>query len=143
MESLLKMSGLLSDEEAGKTDLGTLERRLAEKASTFESQTRSDSAKPTTAASSTTVQGSRSPDTTPQNDNQSSPRTLVASPTEESSKDRREEVENLSDLMCSLVTNNCGETRYIGRTALSANGDSCLLMGRFIIRSLHFLAERH
>lgn len=25
-----------------------------------------------------------------------------------------EEVEALSDMMCSLVTNNCGETRYIG-----------------------------
>ena len=26
-----------------------------------------------------------------------------------------EEVEALSDMMCSLVTNNCGETRYIGK----------------------------
>lgn len=28
-----------------------------------------------------------------------------------------EEVEELSDMMCSLVTNNCGETRYIGQIA--------------------------
>ena len=29
-------------------------------------------------------------------------------------KEGEEEVEALSELMCSLVTNNCGETRYIG-----------------------------
>ena len=28
-----------------------------------------------------------------------------------------EEVEELSDMMCSLVTNNCGETRYIGASS--------------------------
>ena len=32
----------------------------------------------------------------------------------EREKAREEEVEALSDMMCSLVTNNCGETRYIG-----------------------------
>lgn len=31
-----------------------------------------------------------------------------------------EEVEALSDLMCSLVTNNCGETRYIGKLVAQA-----------------------
>src|SRR6266516_7540106 len=31
MESLLKLSGLLPDEDNGKTDLGTLEKRLADK----------------------------------------------------------------------------------------------------------------
>lgn len=30
-------------------------------------------------------------------------------------KDNNEEVEALSEMMCSLVTNTSGETRYIGR----------------------------
>lgn len=29
-----------------------------------------------------------------------------------------EEVEALSDMMCSLVTNNCGESRYIGESCI-------------------------
>ena len=33
---------------------------------------------------------------------------------DEEEDDTQEGVEELSDMMCSLVTNNCGETRYIG-----------------------------
>jgi len=36
-------------------------------------------------------------------------------------KAREEEVEALSDMMCSLVTNNCGETRYIGGSGWEEN----------------------
>lgn len=36
------------------------------------------------------------------------------SSTVEEPEQTEEEVEALSDMMCSLVTNNCGETRYIG-----------------------------
>ena len=49
---------------------------------------------------------------TPRRDSQSSPRESMTSPGTEGEK--REDVENLSDLMCSLVTNNVGETRYGG-----------------------------
>ena len=42
MESLLRMSGLLTEEEAGRTDLGTLEKRLAEKASSKEKRREQD-----------------------------------------------------------------------------------------------------
>jgi len=52
-----------------------------------------------------------------------------------------EEVEALSDMMCSLVTNNCGETRYIGK---SAQWRSRLLgtnVCRIIFWILNFLAE--
>ena len=35
----------------------------------------------------------------------------------ERNKGEEEEVEALSDMMCSLVTNNSGETRYIGMSA--------------------------
>ena len=119
MEALLKMSGLLTDEEAGKTDLGTLEKRLAEKSTAPSGpRPRTDSGQGTNSTSTATQQQTPDTDHTPQNDSLSSPHTSTASVNEENGKDKREDVENLSDMMCSLVTNNCGETRYIGKTAL-------------------------
>ncbi len=109
MEALLKMSGLLSEDDGGKTDLGTLEKRLAEKASPNADNSRRNSLKMSN--------GTESCHSTPQNqDMHSSPRTSVATPGSEKDKEREKEseVEALSDMMCSLVTNNCGETRYIG-----------------------------
>jgi hypothetical protein len=109
MEALLKMSGLLSEEDAGKTDLGTLERKLAEKSVSNGDGSRRNSLKPSN--------GTDSHHSTPRNvDMQSSPRTSIASPGSEKEKEKEKEaeVEALSDMMCSLVTNNCGETRYIG-----------------------------
>jgi hypothetical protein len=61
--------------------------------------------------------------------NISTPRSAITSPEPQSkdkekrnskdgkdgqSENKEEPVEALSDMMCSLVTNNCGETRYIG-----------------------------
>jgi hypothetical protein len=110
MESLLKLSGLVNEDDLGKTDLGTLEKRLADKSlanglNSSKESNRSNSVNPSTTTPEAT-QG------TPEHDKQSSPRTSVTSP--ESQKEHEEEVEHLSDMMCSLVTNNCGETRYIG-----------------------------
>lgn len=111
MESLLKMSGLLTEEEAGRTDLGTLEKRLADKAS---STARGESPKPTRSTSSA-PNTTDSQQGTPGQETQSSPQDSAASPATDAKDDKkREEVENLSDMMCSLVTNNIGETRYIG-----------------------------
>lgn len=115
MESLLRMSGLLSDEDAGKTDLGALEKRLAEKVSTKEMPSRrTDSPAPTRSGT-----GSSLPDNSPRpqshRDSHDTPRDAVASPSTDGDKSSREEVENLSEAMCSLVTNNVGETRYIGQ----------------------------
>jgi hypothetical protein len=115
MESLLKISGLLTDEEAGKTDLGTLEKRLAEKVTSNGSpllQDRTHASGP-----SSTVHPSESNGSTPQHEPQQSPHTAATSPSVEAEKAKKAEVENLSDMMCSLVTNNCGETRYIGMSA--------------------------
>jgi hypothetical protein len=117
MEALLKMSGLLSEEDGGKTDLGTLEKRLAEKATPKGDDSRRNSFK--------LSNGTESHHSTPQNhDMISSPRTSIATPGSERDKEKEKEaeVEALSDMMCSLVTNNCGETRYIG------NSLSCLLL---------------
>jgi len=110
MESLLKLSGLLSEEDGGRTDLGTLEKRLADKSLSNgdtppRSSNRSGSVNPPRAST-------ESHHTTPRLEVTSSPRSSMTSP--ESQKEGEEEVEALSDMMCSLVTNNCGETRYIG-----------------------------
>jgi hypothetical protein len=115
MESLLKMSGLLTDEEAGKTDLGTLEKRLAEKVTTNGSPLLQDKAP--ASRTSSTVHPSESNGSTPQRETHS-PRTATTSPGVDAEKEKKAEVENLSDMMCSLVTNNCGETRYIGKNTL-------------------------
>ena len=110
MESLLRLSGLLSEDDVGKTDLGTLEKRLADRSMgsggmSSKNSNRSSSANPTAPATG-------SHHSTPRMDSYSSPRTPVTSP--DSQKETENEVEGLSDMMCSLVTNNCGETRYIG-----------------------------
>ena len=112
---LLTNSGLLNEDDNG-TDLGELERRLAEK-----NQSRRTSAAPASSPGSTEH-------STQHGDNGPTPRSALASP-EPQSKDGEktdaksngdktpregEGVEELSDMMCSLVTNNCGETRYIG-----------------------------
>lgn len=115
MESLLKMSGLLTAEEAGKTDLGTLEKRLAEKVTSNGSPLLQD--RPHASATSSTVHPSESDGSTPQHETQQSPRTAATSPGLDTEKAKKAEVENLSDMMCSLVTNNCGETKYIGMNA--------------------------
>jgi hypothetical protein len=110
MESLLKLSGLLHEED-DRTDLGTLEKRLADK-----TQNMSNGGTPTKSpASVSTPLPSASSDSrhnTPQTERRTSPRQSVASVKVEQRS--TEEVEALSDMMCSLVTNNHGETRYIG-----------------------------
>ncbi|KAF8458322.1 fungal-specific transcription factor domain-containing protein [Terfezia claveryi] len=101
MESLLKLSGLLPDDPDGKTDLGDLERRLTE-----QSQGRA-SVSVAGRSSSESVRG-HTPGSSPMH-------SVINSPTSKA-KDE-EEAENLSDMMCSLVTNNCGETRFIGSSS--------------------------
>lgn len=110
MESLLRLSGLLSEDDNGKTDLGTLEKRLADRTNALNAARNANPNK--FAVPSATQQSATSHNTTPRMDSQSSPRTAATSP--ESQKESETEVEALSDMMCSLVTNNCGETRYIG-----------------------------
>ncbi|KAJ5094569.1 hypothetical protein N7456_010430 [Penicillium angulare] len=111
MESLLRLSGLLSEDDNGKTDLGTLEKRLADRTSALNTARNGS----TFSAPSATQQATTSHNTTPRMDSHSSPHTAATSP--ESQKESETEVEALSDMMCSLVTNNCGETRYIGSSS--------------------------
>ena len=140
MESLLKLSGLLGGEDDDRTDLGTLERRLADK-----THNQSNGGTPTKESSRSSKSGSQpsifqSPQNTPQIEKLPTP---VYSPAGQSSKKKEEAVEELSDMMCSLVTNNCGETRYIGIISISQASSASLMLCRVFVRLLDFLTERH
>lgn len=111
MESLLKLSGLLNEKDGDRTDLGTLEKRLADKAST---QNALES--PEGRSKSISHPDNRQQNTPPL-EKILTPKSSAASP--ETPKEPEEEVEALSDMMCSLVTNNCGETRYIGKALMT------------------------
>ena len=115
MESLLRMSGLLNEEDGDRTDLGSLEKQLANRSS------KSNSGTPDLSTQSGSQSRTRdSQHSTPQMDKIATPKSSVASP--EPPKHNEAEVEELSDMMCSLVTNNCGETRYIGMYHLPSPG---------------------
>lgn len=112
MESLLRLSGILSEEDlAGATDLGTLEKRLADKTAAAK-----EKASPDGSGSTPGVREGQDVSTngTPRPGATASPRSEETSPEPPKSGRSEGEVEELSDMMCSLVTNNCGETRYIG-----------------------------
>lgn len=111
MESLLRLSGLLSEDDGGKTDLGTLEKRLADRSVVNEPSSSTNRFN----VPNTSQQTSTSRQSTPRMESHSSPRTAPTSP--EPQKESENEVEGLSDMMCSLVTSNSGETRYIGNFA--------------------------
>lgn len=124
MESLLRLSGLLGDDDDGSTDLGTLEKRLAEKNGGVSVPTGAASSRHSAASSlgpekenEASISGSPGPQPT------DTPITSPGDPPKSAARSE-EEVEALSDMMCSLVTNNCGETRYIGMTAVGYQGGS-------------------
>lgn len=101
MESLLKLSGLLPEGDI-KADLGDLERRLQDKAQ------QSSVAGSVTTPSNVGRSSSESTRDTP------SPSTLHSALNSPVVCKDEDEVEALSDQMCSLVTNNYGESRFIG-----------------------------
>jgi hypothetical protein len=140
MESLLRLSGLLSEEDGGRTDLGTLEKRLADRQQKIGS---TSSRRSTTSTSAVNRSSSESVRNSPPQDRATTPPgSTVTSPG--SREDPEEEVEALSDMMCSLVTNNCGESRFIGTDAPHTSPSFlALTMLRFIIGILYIFAERH
>lgn len=117
MESLLKLSGILGDEE-GAPDLGQLEKKLADKAGlTTQNQRRRPSSSdapsrssPRPHSSDQSGRGDGTLEYTVVNGQQS----RRGSESPRAGTKKNEEVEALSDMMCSLVTNNYGETRFIG-----------------------------
>ncbi|PGH15981.1 hypothetical protein AJ80_05357 [Polytolypa hystricis UAMH7299] len=113
MESLLRLSGLLTEADSGKTDLGVLEKRLADKSA----MAGANPPKPPAPTGQLNPMNSQLPSrhSTPRNDSHSSPKSTMTSPS--SQRDSEAELDNISDMMCSLVTNNAGETRYIGSSS--------------------------
>lgn len=119
MESLLKLSGLLGEEDVS-TDLGALEKRLAdqaaqnrEQASQTQNGTANNDQTPTvspTRPEVTVENGTNEMESSSSLDG----KTAGRAPSTSNTTENREAVEALSDMMCSLVTTNCGETRYIG-----------------------------
>ncbi|KAK3299428.1 fungal-specific transcription factor domain-containing protein [Chaetomium fimeti] len=120
MEHLLRLSGLLGEDDNGATDLGTLEKKLVEKhqQSRQASQAVSDPTSPPpvpgqeAARASTPHSSLASPEPAKDSDKMSS-----VTPEKDSQDGDREEVAELSEMMCSLVTNTNGETRYIGSSS--------------------------
>jgi hypothetical protein len=142
MESLLRLSGLLSEDDAGATDLGTLEKRLAEKTVELGKDGTSSKRNSGTpgAPNDESVHG------TPRQGGIPSPAasgSTSTSPEPTKTEKKEGEVEALSDMMCSLVTNNCGETRYIGLFSRFFRCFRALTGHRVFIWILYFLTQGH
>jgi hypothetical protein len=138
MESLLRLSGLLSDEDAGATDLGTLEKRLADKTAAMQRE------------GSTPNRNSGTPGPFKDGSSDGTPRQMEGSPASQSAspeppnlRKKEEEVEALSDMMCSLVTNNSGETRYIGWYSRISILHSTLNFVRLLIWFFDIFSKRY
>ncbi|KAH8652373.1 fungal-specific transcription factor [Xylariales sp. PMI_506] len=115
MENLLRLSGLLGEDD-DMTDLATLEKRLAEKHGQNR-QVAGLMSEPTSPSQATSGR-----------DGSMTPQSALTSPEPAKDEEKRrassvhqerseEEVEALSEMMCSLVTNQSGETRFIGSSS--------------------------
>ncbi|KAM0484690.1 hypothetical protein ACHAP7_003252 [Fusarium lateritium] len=134
MEHLLRLSGLLDDEDG---DLGALEKKLMERQQKSRQPSMAVVSGPNSPSHSVpsaadgnvmTPQSSlTSPNSIAKDDKRKSttpapattPSSAPAPATngEEANPEDQVEVEALSEMMCSLVTNNFGETRYIGSSS--------------------------
>ncbi|KAL9605287.1 MAG: hypothetical protein Q9179_001535 [Wetmoreana sp. 5 TL-2023] len=116
MEALLKLSGLLNDDDVDRTDLSALEKRLADK-TTMRSNATTPSPTPQPHSGSQPPMASGSLLHSQAANKIPTPQSSTGSPNPTEENKKEEEVEALSDMMCSLVTNNYGETRYIGSSS--------------------------
>jgi hypothetical protein len=113
--------GLLGEDDNGATDLGTLEKKLAEKSREARGASLVTS-NPTSPSQATSGhEGTMStPQTTisspePGKTDKDGEKRKSLTPEEGEKREGEEEVEALSEMMCSLVTNTNGESRYIGK----------------------------
>lgn len=114
MESLMRLSGVLPEDDDGSTDLATIERRLADRAGRSATP-RNSTSEDRRASTVPNVGATTTNDGTPVQPALPSPRSGTTSPEPEKEGNKEEKEEDaLAEMMCSLVTNNCGETRYIG-----------------------------
>lgn len=112
MESLMRLSGVLPNDDDGSTDLATLERRLEARAGRSTTPRTSLDERRTSAAPNgqSTTAGTPMQPIIPSPDSG----TTTPEPERPAKKGEKEE-DALAEMMCSLVTTNCGETRYIGQ----------------------------
>ncbi|KAF2824598.1 hypothetical protein CC86DRAFT_446796 [Ophiobolus disseminans] len=114
MESLMRLSGVLPDDDDGSTDLATLEKRFTDRAGQSTPRHSMDERH----ASMAPQTGTNTASGTPAQPALPSPRSGTASPEpEKQANGEVKEEDALAEMMCSLVTNNCGETRYIGSSS--------------------------
>lgn len=124
MEHLLRLSGLMDEDD---DDLGALEKKLMERntksrqasmavTSTPTSPSQATSAPSATDGADMTPQSSMtSPNPAAKDDKRKS--ATPAAVAEDDKRQDQEEVAELSEMMCSLVTNNYGETRFFGSSS--------------------------
>jgi len=112
---------LLDDDENGELDLGTLEKKLAERQKSRQTSLAavSNPSSPSLLAgthqdASSTPQSSLTSPEPPKDTKEGVDKRASGTPEEQ---ENGEEVEELSEMMCSLVTNNMGETRYFGSSS--------------------------
>lgn len=147
MESLMRLSGVLPEDDDGSTDLATIEKRLADRAGQYSQTAEAETPgiRPSEERRPSSVQLTQKSADTPVQPGLPSPRSGTTSPEpqRQSSGEDKEE-DTLAEMMCSLVTNNYGETRYIGRW----NHSGVRLRDtdrapRIIVRIFHLLAQRY
>lgn len=121
MEHILQLSGLIDDED-GDVDLGALEKQLMEKKGRRASIAATASSPTSPSHTASGASGADGAESTPQS-SLTSPAPLATSEKHKSMSPPREhregeeEVSALSEMMCSLVTNTYGETRFIGSSS--------------------------
>lgn len=151
MEALLRLSGILStDNEHDGMDLQTLEKKLVEKKKAARDESGGDSSSRNSSPEQDedeTPAASRAHSVDPAKDKPVSatktPNTKAKSKSKKDGGGEVEEVEAISEAMCSLVTNDCGETRYVGTLMLSCMRNLHLTHPRFLLWVLDIFAERN
>jgi len=123
MEHLLRLTGILGANEGGNTDLGVLEQRLSEKANSIRASVSpvSDHRRALGRGSHSGSGAGASPlgqdhSPSPKTSTVASPRTSMAVGEEQDTEDKDDDG-GLAELMDSLITNDRGETRYIGSSS--------------------------
>lgn len=136
----MRLSGVLPEDDDGSTDLATLERRLADRAGRSMTPRASMDDRRASIAPQT---GHSTTNGTPVQPALPSPRSGTATPELKEPEAADKEEDALAEMMCSLVTNNCGETRYIGQSCLRPPPLIALTWSRLILGLLHLLTQGH
>jgi hypothetical protein len=122
MESLMRLSGVLPEDDDGSTDLATLEKRLADRARSSQTPLAQSTEDRRASVAQTTEKAGDSPLVQPSLPSPRSGTTSPEPPRRTNTNTGEKDEDALAEMMCSLVTNNCGETRYIGETHIEVLG---------------------